>query len=179
MKRIYLLTFGLLLFFVSCENNTQNEVIDSVDEEEHKATILVIEFTYASGLRVGDKVLSRGVKIGEVIKIDLSETGQSVFVSTKIKEEQNIPKGSEFYLASIDILGTKGIDVYYSDSKIHYQCNDTIIGLQQEIDSTLFKSINESAEKMIKSTDSLIKLGEINIDIDSLFDKVTEQLEMK
>ena len=44
MKRIYLLTFGLLLFFVSCENNTQNEVIDSVDEEEHKATVLVIEF---------------------------------------------------------------------------------------------------------------------------------------
>ena len=152
----------------SCEN------IDQGTENNLSATTIVLEFTNVSHLKIGDKVICKGLEIGKVVNMDLSQDGQSVFVSTEIENKHFIPKN---YLSSIDLLGTKGIDVTYSTSVENYKNGDTVVGFQQEIDSAYFESMIEITEGIIKSTDNLIKSGKLNKD--SLIKKVLDSFEMK
>lgn len=175
MIRILTLSLGLITFLISCENNNTTEEMNA-NLENRKETKLIIEFTNVSHLVVGDKVRSNGLEIGRVSKIELSKNGQSVYVIVKFEDKQLIPKESEFYLTSIDILGTKGIDIIYSDAKEYYQNMDTVYGLQQEVDSTYLLNLKEMTKSILKSTDSLMKKGEINMD--SLMNNILESFEM-
>ena len=82
--------FIVLLFMTiavtSCEN------IDQGTENNLSATTIVLEFTNVSHLKIGDKVICKGLEIGKVVNMDLSQDGQSVFVSTEIENKHFIPK---------------------------------------------------------------------------------------
>lgn len=164
----------ILLFpiIISCENNTSDELIKNNIEDISELRI-VMEFNNVSGLVLGNSVLCNGLEIGEIAEMTLSKDGQSVFVSAIIDEENKIPKGSKFYLKSVDILGTKAVDIIYSNTNEFYQNRDTVIGLQEEIDSTFFLDLKESTERLIKSTDSLVEQGVINKD--SLINSMVEE----
>ncbi|MCH2231321.1 MAG: MlaD family protein [Crocinitomicaceae bacterium] len=155
---------GLLLTTLSCGNS-------ETKENENK---IVVEFSNIDGLTIGDKIQNNGVTIGNVNDIGLSKNGRKVFVTALLKDEIEIPENSEFYMASLDILGTKGINVKYSKSNKKMTKGDTVLGLAEKIDTTYFQNILETTEKLIKSTDSLIKQGEI--DPDSLSQSIINRL---
>lgn len=73
----------------------------------------LVEFDQAYGLKVDDEVQVNGVKVGQVSHVDLFEDDANrVIVQFEIIEDElEIPKESELWLISSDILGTKVLDL--------------------------------------------------------------------
>lgn len=81
-------------------------------EGVRKYYTLRVEFPNASGLMRGSEVFLAGAKIGRVTEgpIILPEMN-GVYVTVRIFEDVNIPKGSEFSIGSSGLLGDKYIQI--------------------------------------------------------------------
>ncbi|HEX2847227.1 MAG TPA: MlaD family protein [Chitinophagaceae bacterium] len=80
----------------------------------------------ADGLYAGSSVISRGVIIGKVQELSLSD--KWVVVKLTIKDKYKLPKESDFKVILDNLLQRKSsIDVTFSSSKDTYANNDTVI----------------------------------------------------
>ena len=156
---------------VGCQDpNTEVEI-------QPKQTTLVIELSNVSDLKMGDKVLCNGLEIGEVSKMQISKSGESIYVTTVIQKEIDIPRGSKFYFTSVDLLGTKGIEIFFSDSTAYFQNMDTIYGHQEETANIDLEELMSEFLELLRPADRIM-LDTMNKDrlFNEIMEKVTDSL---
>ena len=108
-------------------------------------------------------LLVNGFKIGQVNEISLVEDGplkNQVCVKFLLTEEVNIPKRSTARTISSDLLGTKAVEIIFSDSEEFVTNGDTLLAANEE---GLKESVNKQiaplqakAVNLISSIDSAI-----------------------
>jgi phospholipid/cholesterol/gamma-HCH transport system substrate-binding protein len=101
-----LVVLSLLLFFVAFNFLKEFGTFG-------KAREFSVEFDKSHGLQVHDEVLMNGVKIGKVNSVDVNEFDASkIIVQFSVSENDLvIPRVSQLWLISTDILGTKALDL--------------------------------------------------------------------
>lgn len=107
-------------------------------------------------------VLINGYKIGQVNEISLiQKDGRTqVLVKFLLTEDVKIPKKSTAKAISSDLLGTKAVEVIYSEEKEFVNSGDTLIaaseeGFKESLDKRI-APIQAKAENLISSMDSVM-----------------------
>lgn len=114
------------------------------------------------GLIPANPLLVNGYKIGQVNKIELikKDGGYQVLVKFLLTEDVQIPKRSVAKAISSDLLGSKAVEVIYSNSSEFAQNGDTLIAETEEsLKSSVDKRIaplQAKAENLISSIDSVM-----------------------
>ncbi len=143
MKKIFLISVLFPLFISSC---------NLMKPQDYNIYLL---FDDVHGLEINSEVRSSGLKIGEVSMLDLYEQG--VIVELSIQASKEIPMDSEFRIRSLDLMGTKIIDIEFSDRKRLIKDMDTIQGVEPYFND--FKSIIEPIENTMNEIKEIIKEG--------------------
>ncbi|NPA45224.1 MAG: MCE family protein [Chlorobi bacterium] len=114
-------------------------------------------------LSVGNHVYVSGTKIGKVAHINFIEGNlEKLDVEFHIKKNIKIPKGSIAKITSIDLLGTKGIEIILKKNTNggFYKNNDT---LKTAVETSLSEEVNKQimplkikTENMVGTLDSLL-----------------------
>ncbi|MEO6304570.1 MAG: MlaD family protein [Bacteroidia bacterium] len=107
-------------------------------------------------------VLINGFKIGQVNDISLfQQDGKTkVLVKFLLTEDVNIPKNSIAKAVSSDLLGSKAVEIIYSDETELVKSGDTLIagaeeGFKEALDKRI-APIQAKAENLISSMDSVM-----------------------
>jgi len=132
-------------------------------------------FEKVDGLTISSSVIIKGLKVGTVREIFFKEGNtDKVVVLIGIKRKYKLPKNTQAYLFSSDIMGTKAIQLIYGDDKNNYvQIGDT---LSSKIEKDLMEQVNiqvvplkNKAEKLMLSFDSVL------IAIRAIFNEKTQE----
>ncbi len=109
-------------------------------------------------------VLINGYKIGQVNKISLFQQGgkNKVLVKFILTEDLQIPKGSIARAISSDLLGSKAVEIIYSNETEFVKNGDTLIagteeGFKESLDKRI-APIQAKAENLIISMDSVMNV---------------------
>ena len=114
------------------------------------------------GLIPANPLLVNGYKIGQVNKIDLIKKDGSyqVLVKFLLTEDVQIPRRSVAKAISSDLLGSKAVEIVYSNSSEFVQNGDTLISeVEESLKSSVDKRIaplQAKAENLISSIDSVM-----------------------
>ncbi len=114
------------------------------------------------GLIEANPILVNGYKIGQINSIQLiqKEGKYSVLVTFLLTEDINIPKKSIAKAVSSDLLGSKAVEIIYSDNPEFVVSGDTLIAETEEsLKSSVDKRIaplQAKAENLISSIDSVM-----------------------
>jgi phospholipid/cholesterol/gamma-HCH transport system substrate-binding protein len=107
-------------------------------------------------------LLLNGFKIGQVKQISLVQNGKDTKVLVKfiLTEDVKIPKGSIARSISSDLLGSKAVEVIFSDNKQFVENGDTLVaeteqGLKESFSKQL-APIQAKAENLLGSIDSVM-----------------------
>ena len=107
-------------------------------------------------------LLLNGFKIGQVNKIELVQQGKATKVLVKfiLTEDVQIPKGSIARAISSDLLGSKAVEIVFSDNMQFVENGDTLIaeteqGFKEALDKRI-APIQAKAENLIGSIDSVM-----------------------
>ncbi len=107
-------------------------------------------------------LLINGFKIGQVNEISLIQKGgkTQVLVKFLLTEDVQIPKNSIAKAISSDLLGTKAVEVIYSNETAMVESGDTLIaaseeGFKESLDKRI-APIQAKAENLISSMDSVM-----------------------
>lgn len=118
-------------------------------------------YNRVDGLLPSNVVQVNGYKIGFVKTISLlpDHSGRLV-ISMHIKSELRIPKNSRAEIFSTDLLGTKGVQLVFGDSKEDLEDGDTLMSsVQASLTDEVGKQvapIKEKAENLLSSLDSVV-----------------------
>lgn len=159
-----------ILFLLSCSSADEMEKGSNQNEKY----VINIEFEQVDGLTTGAKVNCKGVNIGEVSDIEITDGGLKVNVELEVDSNFKISKGSEFWIYS-DITGMRAIDVVLKDSDTYYSSNDKVIGKNRksiservdvEINKLLEGNYNNKYFEILEDNDSftIVKYNKMNTD---------------
>lgn len=162
MKNMKLiLTILTVLAFISCEN---------------KQTFN-IEFDDANGLRENSKVVFRGQTIGEIDKIGFNNN-RKIIVDLLIDKDFVMPDNYKFVIVSLDLFGSKAIELRDLDKSGANSSGEIIKGEIESsnvLDSLPDKFINiieNAATNQTNKQDSiLIELRRLNKNLEDLKEK--------
>ena len=128
----------------------------------HKFELYAV-YPKIDGLIEANPLLVNGFKIGQVNNISLMKqpNGEyAVLVKFLISEEVKIPKHSIAKAISSDLLGSKAVEIIYSDSKEYVVSGDTLYAENEEgLKSAVSKQLTplqHKAEGLISSIDSVM-----------------------
>jgi phospholipid/cholesterol/gamma-HCH transport system substrate-binding protein len=109
-------------------------------------------------------LLLNGFKIGQITEITLMQNGKNskVLVKFILTEDVQIPKKSIARAVSSDLLGTKAVEVIFSDNPEFVKNGDTLVaeteqGFKEALDKRI-APIQAKAESLINSIDSAMTL---------------------
>lgn len=154
-----LVVLGLLLLFVGV-NFLKGGAIWGKSREFYAV------FDNASGLKPSNEVQLSGVKIGQVEEVGLHPLNPTkILVKFTIEDDElQIPRSSEAWLESSDLLGTKCLDIRldtnYRDDHEYYEDGDTIIAntaksLETQIEEQLLP-LKQKTEELIGSVEGIV-----------------------
>lgn len=162
-----LVVLGLLLLFIGV-NFLKGGAIFGKSREFYAV------FDNSSGLQASNEVQITGVKVGQVLEVKLHPTRHGkVLVKFSIDDDElQIPKFSEVWLISSDILGTKALDIRIDtvarQEINYYQSGDTIFS---KMEMTLEDQINEEILPLKKKTEELIgSVEQIIVSVNAFWD---------
>jgi phospholipid/cholesterol/gamma-HCH transport system substrate-binding protein len=121
-------------------------------------------YNKADGVIEANPVLINGYRVGQVNKLKLVQrTGEyKVLVTFLIYEKVNIPKGSRAKITSSDLLGSKAVEIGFSDSKEFVSDGDTLLpDIEDDLKTSVDKRIaplQKKAENLISSIDSVMQV---------------------
>ncbi|MGB3798803.1 MAG: MlaD family protein [Lewinella sp.] len=75
--------------------------------------VFYVEYTDVAGLTVGTPVQISGVNIGSVKSIQLDQQKKQVVVTLEVKDNVNIPEGTNAYITTVSLLGEKAVVLEY------------------------------------------------------------------
>ncbi len=125
-------------------------------------------YSNVSGMNEACPIFYRGLKIGSVRNIDLHPTQHDkLLVNFVIVKDISFPANSVARIYSLDLMGTKGVEIVEGDSKKMLLPNDTIrtyvVGDFKDQLSIEVLPLKEKMEKLMVNFDSLL------ININKLF----------
>jgi phospholipid/cholesterol/gamma-HCH transport system substrate-binding protein len=109
-----------------------------------------------SGLKEANGVFIKGYKVGHVSNIEFSDrTLKKLHVQLAIEKDILIPKGSLARIYSVDLMGTKAVELIFSSKEIYMDIGDTLrgdveISVSQQIEPYKLQFYN-----LLNSMDSL------------------------
>lgn len=115
---VVLLAMVILVFGVLFLNDTDPR------ENFHR---YFLKFSQVSTLTIDDPVKVNGVKLGKVESMELS--GHEVCVQIRLRDDIQIPKGSEIRVQNIGLMGERQIGILLSNSPEAWKPGDTIPGM--------------------------------------------------
>ncbi len=122
-------------------------------------------YTRSEGVIEANPVLINGYKVGQVQTLKLlKDTGgrYKVLVSFVMAEEVKIPKGSYAKIVSSDLLGSKAIEINFSNSTEFVSDGDTLLpDVEDDLKTAVDKRIaplQKKAENLISSIDSVMQV---------------------
>ncbi|MGE5317775.1 MAG: MlaD family protein, partial [Chloroflexota bacterium] len=127
----------------------------------NKHRTFYVVYNNVSGLMNANAVNISGLTIGQVDDIYFMENNPNkVVVEITISNDIKIPDNSLARISSIDLLGTKGIEIILGDSKTYSQSGDTLrsesgTSLQEEVNK-MVQPILQKAGSMMTSIDTVI-----------------------
>lgn len=126
-------------------------------------TIFYVIYDRIDGLEVANPVLINGFKVGLVRDIHfLEDTSGRLVVELQIKKMYKVPDKSVARIFSSDLMGTKAIDLIFSDEKTLQQSGDTLIpdfeGSLQEMVSVEMLPLKNKAESLMKELEDAIEI---------------------
>ncbi|MCQ2251442.1 MAG: MlaD family protein [Bacteroidales bacterium] len=95
----------------------------------NKGTSLVAVYSRLEGLAEGSPVMISGYRIGSVRNIKFLDNGHqlNIIADMEVSNEFKIPRGSIAKIVSVDIMGTKGVEIFRPESYSDYhKSGDTI-----------------------------------------------------
>ncbi|HPW66619.1 MAG TPA: MlaD family protein [Salinivirgaceae bacterium] len=120
-------------------------------------------YKHVSGLSQSSSVLFNGFKVGSVhsIKINFEQIG-NIDVVIGVDPKINIPVGSTARIVSIDLMGTKAIELEFTDNKRYHKVGDTLISdteesLKDQV-SIQMLPLKHKAEDLLKEMEEAIRL---------------------
>lgn len=130
----------------------------------HKYELYAV-YPKIDGLIEANPILINGYKVGQINKISLTQKANgeyAVLVKFLLTEDVQIPKHSIAKAVSSDLLGSKAVEIVYSDSKEFVQSGDTLIaeseeGLKTAVSKQL-SPLQKKAEGLISSIDSVMTI---------------------
>jgi len=156
-----LVVLGLLLLFIGV-NFLKGGALWGENREFYAV------FDNSSGLQPSNEVQLNGVKVGQVISVELKEDdANKVLVGFSLNnDELQVPVESEVWLISSDILGTKALDLRLKSDSLpvadidYHESGDyliakTEISLQDQINEEILP-LKKKTEELIGSVESII-----------------------
>lgn len=127
-------------------------------------TVYYVDYAKVDGLSVGTSVLVSGIKIGSVQSLQLMPS-DSVRVTLSLNIPEGLPEGSIAVIRSVDLLGSKGIDIQRgTGSPIPYGGQ-----LEGHFDEGLFSEIAERGEEITDNVSaSTVRLNNILGEVESM-----------
>jgi phospholipid/cholesterol/gamma-HCH transport system substrate-binding protein len=92
----------------------------------HERFSFVVSFDAVGTLSPGNLVKVRGIKRGEITKVELRD--EAVYVTVRVLAETKVPRNSEFRLITAGLMGEREICILTGDSQELVHEGDTLIG---------------------------------------------------
>jgi phospholipid/cholesterol/gamma-HCH transport system substrate-binding protein len=114
-----------------------------------------------SGIQDAASVTVSGLEVGKVTDMRfLTKNSKKVLIELTLHNNVFIPAHSVARITSLDLLGTKNIEIIFSDSKIEAKDGDTLIGgsqlsLTEEVNKQV-APIKLKAENLLSSLDTMV-----------------------
>lgn len=112
-----------------------------------------------NGLKLSSPVLINGYQVGSVDKIGFYDGTNKLLVEMIIQKQVNIPKDSEAFIFSSDLMGSKAIKIDFGYSTEYTHSGDT---LRSGLEAALFDAVSEQLApvktgllKIVGSVDSV------------------------
>lgn len=150
----------------------------------HKYVLYAV-YPEIDGLIEANPLLVNGFKVGQINEISLlqDKSGKyQVLVTFLLTEDVQIPKHSTARAVSSDLLGSKAVELIYSDEKTFVESGDTLRAETEEgIKSAVSKQLaplQKKAEGLISSMDSVMTVvsGILNAKTRDNLDKSFESI---
>lgn len=99
-----------------------------------------VYYERVDGLNTSDPVTVMGFKVGQVDKIKLSEIDfRKIKVTISVSDDIKIPQNSTARIYSMDLMGSKGIELIFSDEEKYHESYDF---LKSDIEKSLKEEVN-------------------------------------
>lgn len=127
----------------------------------HKHRTFYAIYNATNGIQDAAPVSINGLGVGKVTDIKfLSENSSKILIELTIYNPVFIPSNSVARIYSLDLLGTKNIEIVFGDSKTAAMDGDTLIGssqmsLTEEVNMQV-APIKEKAENLLSSLDTMV-----------------------
>ena len=128
----------------------------------HPRYSFVVSFDAVGTLSPGNLVKVRGIKRGEITKVEL--TDDAVYVTVRVLAETKVPRNSEFRLITAGLMGEREICILTGDSKDLVHEGDTLVGRFDEGLSGFGKKLGAI----------LTDLGELKDSVRSVMDSLSD-----
>lgn len=108
------------------------------------------------GLVATNPVFLNGFRIGQVDKIKyLADKSGKIIITLRINSDVFIAKNSKAIITTSDLLGTKAVEIEYSNEKSRAANKDTLIGQTKQSFTEEIRPFKDKAEGLVQSLDSL------------------------
>ena len=158
MNKIITLTF--LFFLISCSSESEPKT------EELSNPYMYLSLENSDGLTTGSEIKCSGVKVGEIINIELYDLNK-VLATMQLEKDFQIPINSEVILNS-NLMGDVTVEITMNNSDKFLQKGDTIFSIGHEpfVPDSNLNHIHEIMGNLIETIDSTIKSGEFEIKVE-------------
>jgi phospholipid/cholesterol/gamma-HCH transport system substrate-binding protein len=131
-----------------------------------------VYYNKVDGLVKSNKVNFNGYQIGQVSEVNFApDNSRRLIVTFSIDTKFRIPRNSVAQIVSSDIMGTRSINIIFSNDKGFYQPNDTIPGaVEQDLKEQVSMQVlplKAKAEELLSTVDSAITVLTIILNEDA------------
>lgn len=140
----------------------------------HRNRTFYAVYETTSGIQDAAPVSVSGLEIGKVTNMKfLSKQSNKILIELTVYKDVAIPSNSVARIFSLDLLGTKNIEIVFGDSKTYAQDGDTLIGgsqlsLTEEVNKQV-APIKLKAENLLSSLDTMVTV------LQSVFNSQTQR----
>lgn len=127
----------------------------------HKHRTFYAVYDATSGIQDAAPVSINGFNIGKVTDINfVNENSSKILLEITVYNQVFIPSNSVARIFSLDLLGTKNVEIVLGDSKTPAQSGDTLLsGIQMSLTDEVNRQvapIKEKAENLLSSLDTMV-----------------------
>jgi phospholipid/cholesterol/gamma-HCH transport system substrate-binding protein len=127
----------------------------------HRHRVFYAIYDGTSGIQDAAPISLNGLNIGKVTDLGfLNDTSSKILMELTIYDPVFIPSNSVARIFSLDLLGTKNVEIVFGDSKVPAEDGDTLTGgsqmsLSEEVNKQV-APIKAKAENLLSSLDTMV-----------------------
>lgn len=136
----------------------------------YKEKVLIAVYQNVNGLNASNPVFINGVKVGQVGKVYFNPSlNGDIIVELVFTDKFPVPKNSTAKIFSVDLMGSKGIEILLGTGPVIAVNGDT---LQTDVETSLKDAVNQQILPLkLKAEDLLGSIDTMVIAVQSIFNK--------